>query len=80
MALSPFVTASAEWYNWAGGKILAMLFSNNQKGEGIVNDCCVPFSMQRALFPSVVLAGALLVFECLALSLPTVFVTCLVCQ
>lgn len=80
MALSPFVTASAEWYNWAGGQILAMLFSNNQKGEGIANNCCVPFSMQWDLFPSVVLAGVLLVFKCPALSLPTVFATCLVCQ
>lgn len=49
MALSPFVPASAEQYNWAGGQIFAMLFSNNQKGEGIGNNCCVPFQYAARL-------------------------------
>lgn len=77
MALSPFVKASAEWYNWAGGQIFCCPVEQQLKGEGILYKCCLPFSMQCHLFPSGVLVGAVMVFKCLALSMQTVFVTCL---
>lgn len=34
MALSPFVTASAEWYNWAGGQIFCCSIEQRLKGRG----------------------------------------------
>lgn len=77
MALSPFVKASAEWYNWAGGQIFCCSVEQQLKGEGILYKCRLPFSMQCNLFPNGVLVGAVVVFKCLALSVQTVFVTCL---
>lgn len=77
MALSPFVTASVEWYNWARGHIFCCLLSNDRKREAILNKCCLPFSMQCNLFPSGGLVGTVVVFKCLALSVQTVFLTCL---
>lgn len=33
MAISPFVTASAEWYNWAGGQIFCCSIEQRLKGR-----------------------------------------------
>lgn len=77
MAFSPFVTASAEWYNWAGGHIICCPVEQRPKRKEDFEKCCLPFSMQCNLFPSGVLAGAVAVFKGRPLSAQTVFVTCL---